>query len=245
MTGDVLAETLAAAGFALDGDMLSGEPFEALDEWGDVSDAARELGQKVREIARLNPDLVMSFESGPVYEYDADGEEISVHRKVYAKGAASLSIAGHVATIAHGSAELTPEERAEIQRLARAARAAELVRAALASELVLTVMRLLDGEPGTLELAHIHDLIQDDMNGDLSGFASEAEFTRFNRSINHPEVLGLEARHAVTNVEPPRDPMDIGEATRFITSVAQKWITEKAESGPFATDLVATSFSYI
>ena len=125
--------------------------------------------------------------------------------------------------------KLTPEERAEIERLARAGKAGELVKAAVASDLVLTVMRLLGGEPGTLELGHVHELLLDDMDGDLSVFATAKQLTRFNRSINHPDVLGLKARHAITNEEPPPDPMDMGEATRFIESIAEKWIVRKAE----------------
>lgn len=72
------------------------------------------------------------------------------------------------------------------------------------------------------------DLIQNDADGDLVRFASEAQFTRFNRSINHPDVLGLKARHAVSNVESPPDSMSMIEATQFIIDVAEKWIVEKA-----------------
>ena len=226
--GDVLIETLAAAGFELDGDMLFGEPFEALDDWGAVSDSARELGQKVREIARLNPNLEMSFESGPVYEYDGDGNQIGKHHKVYAQGAVSLGLAGQATAVANTS--LTPEEQAEIARQARAEKAAQLMRAVMQSELVLTVLRLFEGEPWGTELGHVHKLIQNDMDGDLSRFGTGNQFERFNRSINHPDVLGLKARHAVTNEEPPPDPMNLIQATQFMRDVAQKWIEEKANN---------------
>jgi hypothetical protein len=54
------------------------------------------------------------------------------------------------------------------------------------------------------------------MDGDLSPFATTKQLTRFNRSIHHPGVLGLEACHAVSNEKPPPDPMDMDEAKRFI-----------------------------
>lgn len=228
MTGDILPDTLAAVGYTLDGDMLSGESFEACDEWGDVSDVAHDLAHCVREIARLNPEIEIGFSSGPVHEYDANGNEIHCHHKIYVQGAV-MTLRASVAGVATVHSSLSPEERAEIERLARAAKAGELVAAALRSNLVMTVMRLLDGEPGTLELGHVHDLLLDDMDGDLSAFAKTGQLTRFNRSINHPEILGLKARHAVSNQDPPSDPMDMDEATQFIRGIAQKWIAGKAK----------------
>jgi hypothetical protein len=50
------------------------------------------------------------------------------------------------------------------------------------------------------------------MDGDLSDIATGKQLTRFNRSNNHPDILGLKARHAVANDDPPPDPLDIGEA---------------------------------
>lgn len=226
---DILTDVLAEAGFTLDGDMLSGELFDACSEWGDVSDIAHDLAHRVREIARLHPDIEIGFFSGPVYEFDEDGKEIHRHNKVYAKGAAVLALSATVAGVGTVTSSLTAEERAEMERKARVQRAGELVKAAVRSDLVLTVMRLLDGEPGSLELGHVHDLLLDDMDGDLSSLASKKQLTRFNRSINHPDVLGLKARHAVTNQEAPPDPMSLEEATDFVRGIAQKWITEKGK----------------
>ena len=223
MTGDVLAETLAAAGFDLDGDMLSG--FDALDEWGAVADAARDLSQKVREIARLTPGLEIGFTPGEVYEYDADGAQIGKHRKVYAK-TARLTLTGFAPTVINTS--FTDEELAEIKRQARAEKATQLIRAVMNRELFLEVLRLFDGEPWGTELGHVHDLIQDDVKGDLTRYASKAQLTRFNHSINHQDALGLKARHATLKTEPPPDPMSLKEATAFIRDVAEKWIKEKA-----------------
>jgi hypothetical protein len=234
MTGDeILADVLAALGFALNGDMLSGEEFETYEHWGDVSDAAQELAHNVREVARLNRDIEISFNAGAVHE-SSDGEEVHVHNKIYAK-AAAIALRAAFSGVGTVTSSLSAEEKAEMKRKARLSRAAELVQAVRHSELVLTVMRLLDGEPGTLELGHVHDLILNDMGGNLSAFASRNELTRFTRSINHPEVLGLKARHAVTKQEPPPNPMTFDEATRFIGMVSQKWINAKAADSLNAT----------
>jgi hypothetical protein len=59
-----------------------------------------------------------------------NGEEISLHRKVYAQ-AALLVLGAHAAGVGTVSSSLKPEERAELARQARVAVAGELVRAAL------------------------------------------------------------------------------------------------------------------
>lgn len=226
---DILADVLTEVGFNLSVDMLSGEPFEAFLDWKDVSDAAHDLAHNIRELARLSPEFELSFSAGAVHEYDADGKEVHVHNMVYAEGTA-ICMSASVVGVSSVTSSLSPEEQAEMERKGRAARAAELLRAATCSDMVLTIMRLLDGEPGTLELGHVHALVLDDMNGDLSEFTTKKQLTRFKQSINDPRVLGLKARHAVTNTAPPAEPMTLEEATLFIKLVAEKWIKAKAAS---------------
>jgi hypothetical protein len=78
--------------------------------------------------------------------------------------------------------------------------------------------------PTAAELGHICDLIQDAQRGDLTGLTSDAQRIRFERSINHPAVLGLRARHAVSYEQPPQNPMTLDEATQFVRSLADKWL---------------------
>ena len=227
--GEALVAALNAAGFTLDGDRLSGAAFEALDKPQDVSRFAHDLAHKTREISRLDPEIEIGFWAGPVFEFDENGNQISEHTVVHVTSAELKAQSATVAGVGTAKSSLTAEERAEMERKARAARAGEFVKAAVSSDLVLIVMRLLDGEPGSLELGHVHDLLLDDMEGDLSSFATRKQLTRFNRSINHPDALGLKARHAVTNQEAPPDPMSLEGATAFVRGIAQKWIAEKGK----------------
>lgn len=95
----------------------------------------------------------------------------------------------------------------------------------LSNPSVPKVLRLLQlNEPSATDLGHIVDLVRDQCNGDIREFATKAEQQRFERSINHPEVMGLKARHAVTRAEPPPKPMSIEEAKDFARRVGAAWL---------------------
>lgn len=102
------------------------------------------------------------------------------------------------------------------------------VLSAFADENALMVQRLLAAPLQPLELGHIAEIIESDLGGLKRNLASIAEWTRFNRSINHPVVFGQAARHIVTSQDPPPRPMDLGEATAFIRRVSAEWLKGKA-----------------
>jgi len=225
--GDVLVETLAAVGYLLEGDMLSGEQFAQIETWGEVADAARELSHRVSVLSRHDASLRMGFSVDKVFEYDSEGNEIGAHTKVWVSGRIvlpSITASGAVSVIS----DLSPEQKAEMERKARIETAAILMRAVMRNDRVISVMRLLGGQPGSLELGHVHDIIQDDMNGDLSQFGSTNAFSRFTGTLNSPAALGFKARHAIPRGDPIADPMDWDEMVRFITNVVEKWIREVA-----------------
>lgn len=226
---DILADVLADVGFDLSGDMLSGEPFEALENWHDVSDAGHELARKIQVIARLDPEFKVNFSTGAVHEYDDGGKEIHVHAKLYVDDVVMTTHAG-VVEVCTVPSSLSLEEKIEMNRKARVTKTADLLRATIHSDLVLTIMDLLYREPGALELGNVYEFILNDMKGDLSPLATRTQLKRFTRSINHPDVLGARARHAITNDTPPPDPMNLEEATQFINDVVNKWIKAKSDA---------------
>lgn len=219
-SGDVLAETLAAAGFTLDGNRLMGDAFEALDDPQAVSALAHDLAHKVREIGRLKPDIEIGFWAGPVFEFDENGDEISEHAIVRIAGAASIAIGEQVVAVLT-DASLSPEERAEIERQARADKASEMLRAMMASERVHTVMTLLDGEPRPFDMWKAWELMRDDVSVDPD------DLHRFRRATNDPRIAGEDARHALPGGDLPDNPMSVTDATTFIRQIADQWIAEK------------------
>lgn len=227
VTGDrsLLESTLAAAGFDLDGDMLSGEKFEKHDTPNAVRDVADDIARKIRELARLIPDFDMGFDAGPVHEYDDDGTE-HVHDIARIRGATTLGLAGTVATLSDGSK--TPEEQAKIKRQEVADRAATLIRAVIADNDVLAVLKLLDGEADSTAIYKVYEIIGDDLKRKIYMLASKDELKRFTGSLNHPSASGDKARHARLKSKPPKNPMTEGEWRVFAETLADGWIKEKA-----------------
>lgn len=99
--------------------------------------------------------------------------------------------------------------------------------AALHNPCVLEIIKLMNiSEPSATELWHIIELVQDARGGNLNDYTSRKQLTRFRRSINHPHVLGLGARHAVTKEAPPADPMSFEEARSFARGIGAAWLRD-------------------
>ena len=77
-------------------------------------------------------------------------------------------------------------------------------------------------------MGHIADLIQDDTESEMKNLVSDIQLIRFNRFINHPDVFGEQARHIISKVEPPPNPMSLEEARTFIRALADRWMERKA-----------------
>jgi hypothetical protein len=103
-----------------------------------------------------------------------------------------------------------------------------LVASAFRDERALQVQRLLRGELNTMYMRHIYELILDDMDGAITELTTNSQLTRFKRSIHHPQAVGVQALHIVTNDDPPPNPMSMDEARVYIQSVAAKWLEFKA-----------------
>ncbi len=108
-----------------------------------------------------------------------------------------------------------------------AARVGAKAEAAYRFEEARRVHRLLAGDLDTTAMHAIGEIIKADVQKlAILGFA--AEFDRFNRSINHQDTFGDEARHATSNWVPHPNPMSSDEARAFIRGLAQRWFEYKA-----------------
>jgi len=130
----------------------------------------------------------------------------------------AISEAEHHRFIAEANAKAAEQKKLTTIRLASAA---------LQRPRILEVMELMNiATPTTTQLGHIVDLVQDECEGDLQRYASRKQLKRFNHSINHPEVFGLQARHAVSAEDPPPKPMEYAEAREFAHYIGRTWLSE-------------------
>ncbi len=115
------------------------------------------------------------------------------------------------------------EEQARLQRAARYAKAH------MQEPLVREVLHWLKMPASGDSLGKIDDIIKDHAGNRLWELASKTQISRFRRSINHPDVLGRDARHAVMATDPPPDPMSLEEASAFARTLVDAWVAMIAE----------------
>ena len=178
--------------------------------------------------------IELTFSIGSVLERTTGGGWRR-HHFLEVNDGIQLQEASHVALTVAPAVRLSEEERQrleaqrqeqEYQRLR--ATAVSRIAPALADDRALTVQRLVHGELTPISLGHVADLIQDELGALVTQLASTNQWMRFYRSINHPTVFGEKARHIVSKVEPPPNPMTLDEARLFIRDVASRWLKSKA-----------------
>lgn len=239
LLADVFRE-LSMSIFDENGEMfLSGEMLETFETPADVRASMLNVQNTVRKVCDYNTDIEMYFSVGNVLECLGDSSTrchyfLEISESVHAHSVSNVTLSVPLGKVISDEEQRNFEEvikESDYQQL-RALAVARVV-SALIDPRALTVQRLLSGEPMPQELGHVADIIQDDLRGDLTELASKGEWSRFYRSINHPDVFGESARHIVSNVAPPPNPMNLNEARSFIYGVADKWLTSKSSSKAF------------
>ncbi|EKU97138.1 hypothetical protein Lepto7375DRAFT_1012 [Leptolyngbya sp. PCC 7375] len=192
-----------------------------------VREDAVQLKTKLFRIGLLE-EVDLNVDVGDLWKQNADGS-VTNHRS--AKLVGGEVDGGTMKSGPPSNPHLSEEERArlvEAQRVENARkRMAQISRiaAAIDNPVVVQIMKLLKVSSLSMTQAgHIVDLIKKDLDGDLGAFATKKQLQRFYRSINHPDIMGLEARHAVSNKVPPSKPMTEHEARSFARQIGQKWL---------------------
>ena len=232
---DVLAG-LSAGLVEEDGHLfLTSAAFEALDESGAVRERATPIESAINgaSYGDLADRLRLTLGS-LVVEQKADGPRREHH--VIRVDVVEMRNTCHAVGVVEGASATLPEdERKRIEAELREREYQRSLRVALSraksayqDDQARKVQQLLRGGLDVPTLWHIFELIQDDMGGAVKGLAPVNQLERFERSMNHPAALGDQARHAVSNKEPPPNPMRLEEARQFIQNLAARWMEHKA-----------------
>jgi len=213
------------------GRFLVSESFEVLATPGEVHDLAMRV-RSILEEADLQ--IQLKFKLGSVFE-EAGGDARRKHAFLTISPAHFRIIGSTMSVKLESSVPLSEDQRKRLEEEQREREYQQLRRKALSRVLsafrddrALQVQRLLRGELTPQTMGHIADLIQDDIGREMRDLISGTQLARFYRSINHPDVFGVQARHIVSNVEPPSHPMSLGEAREFIRALATRWMDSKA-----------------
>jgi hypothetical protein len=209
---------------------LVGDPFEALPTAGEVHALASRVQSIATEIEDAHSDIPIGFQIGHVLE-ELDHGERQMHvflsprgtAMCFGMGAPSLTVERGLSLSEADRRRIEEEEREEAYQKNRR-KATSLLVSALDNERALQVQRLLRKQLTSQTMWHIAELIQADMGSAMKDLVSRNEKARFDRSINHPDVFGEQARHIISQQEPPPKPMSMDEAQAFIRDLAARWL---------------------
>lgn len=73
-------------------------------------------------------------------------------------------------------------------------------------------------------LSNIIEIVKANANITANGWASARQVERFDRTANHPDAAGDDARHGLVRVQPPPSPMTLAEAETLVGTVLESWL---------------------
>lgn len=103
---------------------------------------------------------------------------------------------------------------------------------ALSDASVTKALRLLTTDAKSwVGLYRLHEVVEADVGGEHEmvklGWTSSRQLKRFKHSANSITVAGDAARHGKEKDKPPSDPMNLDEATAYVTYVLHAWFSSK------------------
>lgn len=205
--------------------------FDECAEADEVWKVASQLFDQVQSAAEATGMQNLAFKRHAVLERQPNGSYAKRH---YLSVSSIISIGQVESAKLKYSSKLSAEEVAELKQQEEqkkkrltAEKVANYTKAALGSEPIALAIQIRAGELNPLKMGHIFDLAEGDLGREISRITSKGQQQRFARSVNHPDVFGIDSRHVRSSCEPPPKPMGLSEAQRYIKDLMDKWIELK------------------
>lgn len=237
---DFLEKVLEKLGYKIaksDNYYLSSNKFEQYTDNNIVWEEANKIKNVIRDLSTFLPVGNIAFNLEHLLEMHDDGSVNKHHfATVVVPATARLTLTGYAPTVFVGTPEEIERQRKEKEgeeKKENIRETVKLVGVAMENDKVRLVYDLLKGQLSPLIMGHVFDIIKDDIGGEVKKLATKSKITRFNRSINHPDIFGMEARHMVSQQEPPADPMNLDEAKEFIKELVNRWVEKKYEQSKY------------
>jgi hypothetical protein len=189
----------------------------------------------VNDAGRYQPELNLGLSISSRVHEQREGGKWGVHAVVTVSPAVGYVKGGSVAVGVgtSGSEEDAARRAAELREEQYQARLQVALRRALSARDpgALKVQRLLAGELTPHNMGVISDeLMRGRKEGYRYRYGPKRLWSRFDKSINAPEVMGDSARHGGSSAEALKhiDPMQLAEAQAFIREVAERFLADVA-----------------
>jgi hypothetical protein len=198
---------------------LESSRFDTLDDSKDVEKACRELILEINGVAKLRRDDFEPIEFHGVAQLDKNEQPNKFLHTPAIPSTARL----HRPTLIGG--DRTAEELESPDVLAPTHSLVE------SDKDVKDAIRIYSkSELGWKDLSDIYEIMEH--TGELEKVRKKlnipvGELKRFTHTCQHPEAIGEEARHPRPKSEPPKNPMELGEAVHLIKRLLTEWIDSR------------------
>lgn len=197
-----------------DGWLLTADVIADLDEARAVKDMVAEILDTMVGAVALGSRHVRPLTTAHVYRRHPDGRKDVFVMIGSAVEVSSAFGVGVTQTTSEGVVLPSPPSKAE-----------KAMTAAEADHNLRRALRIFSQCPRTIgKLYKIYELTQQHLKSD--SWSSSRQRGRFTHSANHPEAHGEDARHAVSNQQPPADPMSLSDSEYFIGEILERWVDE-------------------
>ncbi|RIJ85304.1 hypothetical protein RSP822_17085 [Ralstonia solanacearum] len=176
-------------------------------------------------ILKLERNAREGLRPGAVYRPNANGgQDIFVHLRESVQARVEVGSLGVVVTDDTGEV---------ITRPPPASRVASLSKLGSVDAAVAKVLRLLSDRDAMswVGLYRIYEVIEDDVGGqhklENRGWGPKEDLKRFKHSANSVQVGGDNSRHGKEPQAPPKNPMTLADAERYVKLMLNAWLAHK------------------
>ncbi len=199
--------------------LLTGNVFSLLETFHEVSVAANRVVDEMHAVLAIQYPWLERPQVGIPYRVEPDGTKVWGDNCGSGGGMILLPVRTLPADL---SSIPTPTK-------------AQLMRAAMKSNAHLDLAMTIFFLPRTT-WPHLYRCLEEiesflEMKVSTAGMCSQGERERFTRTANTAEAAGHDARHGLGKFTPPKHPMNLEEATKFLRSLCAQAI-ERAMRGP-------------
>jgi hypothetical protein len=205
---------------------LTSDRFNTLTDADAVRKAANDILEPLFGSARLRFGAQKAFNVGNLRRIEDDGRS---HHYLLLEGA-SVKVRGSAVVAVVGGTNTTEQAQQEDPLVSWSVLSES-------DEMVARVLRLYAKANQVWKDCYpIYEIVEADIGGETAlvskGWVSRNQITRFARTAGHPKAAGDHARHGVSRVEPPPNPMTDAEGKAFIESLLTSWLTFKQQNQP-------------
>ena len=146
----------------------------------------------------------------------------------------AIAVVGHIKIRGYSATVRMTDSNGNVVEYRPADAAIDWVQSAMSNEAVFNVLKIMSpkNEMDWVNLYRIYEIVVNDVKGlgeiVRREWATKKAINRFKRTANHPDAVGLHARHGFLKEAPPERPMLLSEARALVETIVHGWLRERS-----------------